>query len=529
MENITFKELGLDEKVLKSIDILGFTVPSKIQVEIIPEILMGNDVIGQAQTGTGKTLAFAASILSTIDVKSKGVKAIILVPTRELALQVSEEFKTLNKSSDFDILAVFGGSSLDTQIRSLKRGTDIVVGTPGRVMDLINRRVLGLNDLKYFVLDEADEMLNMGFMEDIEFIFNKTNENKQVLLFSATMPNAIKKLAEKYMKTDYQHIVIEELTKTSINVKQYYYVVNQKERTESLCRILDVRDPDKAIIFCQTKREVDELVAELAKRNYSAEAIHGDITQTMRIQRLERFKNGGYKYLIATDVAARGIHVDNITCVINYNLPQEVESYIHRIGRTGRASNEGYAITLVNHKEVRFLSDVERIAKCHIMQSELPNNDEIVNSKYTKIVNSVNEAIESKEYEPYIKYVRDMNKEDLVKFSAAALKVIFSKEMGSNLSKDISVKERERTHVGDKNSTRVFLTIGKMDNLKKGSLLDFLKDETGIDKDMFTNIEILTKFTFMNVHNDYVEEMIKKVYNKRLYGRLIRVERAKGK
>jgi ATP-dependent RNA helicase DeaD len=528
MENLEFKDLGIKENVLKAIDSLGYTIPSKIQLEIIPEILLGNDVIGQAQTGTGKTLAFAASILSIIDTKAKGVKAIILTPTRELALQVSEEFKTLDNSRSFQILSVYGGSSIENQIKDLRRGVDVVVGTPGRVMDLIDRKVLKLEDLKFFVLDEADEMLNMGFLEDIEYIFKKTNADKQVLLFSATMPSPIKKLAEKYMKKDYQHIIIEEVSKTAINVKQYYYVVNQKERTESLCRILDVRDPERALIFCQTKREVDELLAELSKRNYSADAIHGDILQSMRIQRLERFKNGEFKYLIATDVAARGIHVDNITCVINYNLPQEVESYIHRIGRTGRAKNEGYAITLVNHKEVRFLSDVERVAKCHIMQSELPNNDQIVNTKYTKIVNQVNEAINNKEYEPYIQYVRDMNKEDLVKFSAAALKVIFSKEMGSNLNKDITVKQEYRK-TDDKNSTRVFLTIGKMDNLKKGSLLDFLKDETGINTDMFTNIEILTKFTFMNVDNSVVDDFIKKVYNKKLYDRVIRVEKARGR
>jgi ATP-dependent RNA helicase DeaD len=527
MNNETFKDLGLSDKVLLSIERLGFITPTKIQAEIIPHILGGSDVIGQAQTGTGKTLAFAASILSKIDNKSKGIKAIVLTPTRELALQVSEEFKTLDNSKYFEILPVFGGSSIETQIRGLKKGTDVVVGTPGRVMDLIDRKVLKLEDLMFFVLDEADEMLNMGFMEDIEYIFKKTNENKQVLLFSATMPKTIQRLAEKYMKLDYQHIIIEEITKTAINVKQYYYVVNQRERTESLCRILDVRDPDRAIVFCQTKREVDELLAELSKRNYSAEAIHGDIPQSMRIQRLERFKNGEYKYLIATDVAARGIHVDNITCVINYNLPQEVESYIHRIGRTGRAQNEGYAITLVNHREVKFLADVERIAKCHIMQSELPNNEQIVNTKYTKIVNQVNEAIINKEFEPYIQYVRDMNKEDLLKFSAAALKVIFSKEMGSNLSKDITVKNEYRQT--DKNTTRVFLTIGKMDNLKKGSLLDFIKDETGIDKDNFTNIEILTKFTFMNVTNEVLDDFIKKIYNKKLYNRVIRVEKARGK
>ncbi len=525
MENIKFKDLGLDEKVLKSIAKLGYETPSPIQVEIIPEILNGKDVIGQAQTGTGKTLAFAASILSKINPKEKGIKSIILTPTRELAIQVCEEFNTLNNSSSFDIIPVYGGSSIENQIRSLRKGVDIVVGTPGRVMDLMNRHVLKIDNISFFVLDEADEMLNMGFLEDIEFIFEKTKAEKQVLLFSATMPRQIKTLAEKYMKKDYVHITIKSETKTAKNVKQYYYVINEKQRDESLCRILDARDPDSAIIFCQTKREVDQLTAEMAKRNYSVEAIHGDITQTMRIKRLERFKNKEYKFLIATDVAARGLHVDNITCVINYNLPQEIESYIHRIGRTGRAQNEGYAITLVNNRELRMLADIERVTNSKIIQSELPNNDDIINSKHQKIIERVNDAINNKEYEPYIKYVRDLNKDDLIKFSAALLKNVFEKEIGSDFTKEIKVEQGHKKF--NKNSTRVFLTIGKMDNIKAGSLIDFIKKETQINKDHFSNIEVLTKFTFLNVANEHADEFLTKIQNKKFNDRIIRAEKAK--
>lgn len=528
MDKIKFTDLGLSQKVLKSIEKLGFDTPSPIQEKIIPEIFDHKDVIGQAQTGTGKTLAFAASILSVIDNKEKGVKAIILTPTRELAIQVCDEFITLDKSKDFEIIPVYGGSSIDKQISSLKRGTDIVVGTPGRVMDLINRRVLKLEHLSFFVLDEADEMLNMGFLEDIEFIFNKTNAEKQVLLFSATMPSSIKKLAEKYMKKDYKHVHIKSETKTANNIKQYYYLVNERQRAESLCRILDHKDPDSAIIFCQTKREVDQLTAEMAKRNYSVEAIHGDITQTMRIKRLERFKNKDYKYLIATDVAARGIHVDDITCVINYNLPQEYEAYVHRTGRTGRADKEGYAISLVNKREVRQISEIEKFTNNTITYSELPANDEIINKKYEKVIAIAKETVENKEYESYVQYVRDMNKDELIKFSASLLKNLFDKELGSDFSKDIKVEEKGHKNY-DKNATRVFLTIGKMDNLKAGTLIDFIKKETGIDKDHFNRIEVLTKFTFLNVSNDKVDEFIKKIYNKKLGGRVIRAEKARGK
>lgn len=529
MNENKFKNLGISDLVCNSIDKLGYSIPSPIQEKIIPIILSGKDVIGQAQTGTGKTLAFASSVLSMIDTKTNMVKTIVLVPTRELAIQVSEEFNSLNKDSNFDVAAIYGGSSIDTQIRALKRGVDIVVGTPGRVMDLMRRRVLNINALEFFILDEADEMLNMGFLEDIEEIFKSTNDKKQVLLFSATMPSAIKKLATKYMKKDYEHIVIESQTKTSDNVKQIYYLVNEREKLEALARILDAKDPKSAIIFCQRKSDVDTLQTELSKRNYSVESMHGDIAQNTRIQTLDRFKQGAFQFLLATDVAARGIHVDNITCVVNYGIPQDIESYIHRIGRTGRAGREGLAITLVNRKELRFLSDVERIAKCKINQSELPMGSEIMEAKTNRILETVKEVIASKENEEYIKYVRDMNKEDLIKFSSGLLKVIFNKEIGSDLKRELGAVEQRRERKASKNATRVFLTIGSIDKVKKGSLLDFIKLETNMDKAKFNNIEVLNKFTFVDVDNDIVDNFIKKIANTKFGDRIVRAEKAKKK
>lgn len=526
MKNENFKDLGLSTKVLKSIETLGFVEPSKIQKEIIPLIIDGYDVIGKAQTGTGKTLAYAASILSKMDVKTSIVKVLVLVPTRELALQVSEEFETLNKSKYFDVLAVYGGSSIELQLRALKRGVDIVVGTPGRVMDLINRKALKLENLETFVLDEADEMLNMGFLEDIEYIFKKTNENKQVLLLSATMPKPIIELASRYMKEDYQNISIEEVSKTSTNVKQYYYLVSEKMRAEAMCRVLDAKDPSSAIIFCQTKRDCDRLLTELSSRNYSAEAMHGDIAQNMRIEVLNRFKAGSFTYLIATDVAARGIHVDNIDLVINYNLPQDIESYIHRIGRTGRAGTNGEALNFVTPREVRFLEDVERHAKCKIVKCELPSMEEVYQVKYQKLIKEA-ESLENNE--DCMVYVRDMNKEQLMRFAASLLKVTVAKEIGADFDKQIKIREDRRNMVS-KNATRVFLTIGKMDGLKKGSLLDFLKEQTGIRKENFQNIEVLEKFTFVDVDNKVLESFMKKIKNKKFKGRTVRAEKSnKGK
>ena len=530
MEITSFKSLGLSNNVLKSIEALGYNEPSKIQKEVIPLILNHYDVGGQAQTGTGQTLAYAASILSKMDVSGSNIKAIILTPTRELAMQVSKEFETLNKSNDFEILAVFGGSSLDNQIRALKKGVDIVVGTPGRIMDLIDRKILKIADLEYFILDEADEMLNMGFLEDIEYIFKKTNEEKQVLLFSATMPKGILRLAEKYMKVDYQHVAIEEVSKTSVNVEQSYYLVNEKIRVEALCRIIDAKDPKLTIVFCKTKKDVDSLLTELAKRNYSAEAMHGDIAQSMRIQTLERFKNGSFGILIATDVAARGIHVDNIDLVVNYHVPNDSESYVHRIGRTGRAKSKGEAISFVTSREMRFISDVSRFAKCEIKEAQLPTKEQIITAKYSKIIARANEVTDAKIASTYLK---DLSQEELFKIAASLLQMSVSAEIGSNFDKDLSVlatvEKRRDFSVSNGSTTRVFLTIGKMDNLKRGTLLDFLKGETGIRKEAFKNIEILTKFTFMDIDNDAVEQAMKKIHNKKLNNRVIRIEKAKRK
>ncbi|MEG1495669.1 MAG: DEAD/DEAH box helicase [Bacilli bacterium] len=525
--NTSFTNLGLDSRVLNAIEALGYKSPSKIQEEIIPFIMDHNDVIGQAQTGTGKTLAYAASILSMIDVNTPGIKAIILTPTRELALQVSEEFSGLNKTK-LKVLSVYGGSSIDTQLRALKHGVDIVVGTPGRVMDLIRKNALHLEDLDFFILDEADEMLNMGFQEDIEFIFEQTKEDKQVLLFSATMPKAIEKLAKKYMKKDYQHITIEETSKTSILVEQSYYLVNERVKIEALCRILDQKDPNLAIIFCKTKRDVDFLLNELVSRNYSVEAMHGDIAQNMRIQTLNRFKNKAFNYLIATDVAARGIHVDNIDLVINYTLPSELESYIHRIGRTGRASNKGEAISFATSREVRFIKEVEKYANCEINLKELPTLKDVFETKCQKILGKTSD-VTKEEMEQFIPYVRDMPKDELIRFSASLLKLLLDKEIGSDFKKDITVSARNVHHsdTDDKNTTRVFLTLGKMDNITKKDLVEFLQEYSKVGRQHFQGIEMLPKFTFLNIDNDVVNEVIKKVDRKKLNNRVIHIDKAK--
>jgi len=521
--NKNFKILGLSDDVVKSIDDLNYEKPSEIQEKMIPLIMEGYDLIGQAETGTGKTLAYAASILSKMDIKTNYIKAIILTPTRELALQVCEEFGGLNKSSNFDIIAVYGGSSIEGQIRDLRKGVDIIVGTPGRIMDLMRRKLLNINNLEFFVLDEADEMLNMGFLEDIETIFKETNKNKQVLMLSATMPTAIKNLTKKYMKADSKHIIVKSDSRTSKNVSQFYYLTNERNRVEVLCRVLDIKNTKRTIVFCQTKKECDELLMDLSVRGYNAEAMHGDIIQSMRIKTLERFKQGAFNFLIATDVAARGIHVDDIELVINYKLPQEFETYIHRIGRTGRADHTGEAISLVNAKEVRTLKMIEKFVNSEIIEQNMPTQEEIIKIKYELLIEETKKYNEN--MENALNYVRDLNKGDLMNLAASLLKMTVEKQIGSNFNKDITIKEESRNV--KTGHTRVFITIGSKDNLKKGSLLDFIKEETNMDKDYFKNIDVLSTFTFIDVDDAAVDEFSKKIKGKKFNNRIIRIEKAK--
>lgn len=520
--NNKFESLGLNKNIVNSINLLNFKNPSEIQEKMIPLIMENKDLIGQAETGSGKTLAYAASILSKIDMKDDKTKALILTPTRELAIQACEEFEKLNTDKNFNLLAVYGGSSIENQIKVLKKGVDVVVGTPGRVMDLIRRKRLNITELEMFVLDEADEMLNMGFYEDIESIFKGTNTDKQVLMLSATMPKQIKNLAKNYMKDDFEHIIIKSDTKVNKNIKQFYYLTNEKSRIEVLCRILDIKNTKRTIIFCQTKKECDELLTDLSIRGYTAEAMHGDISQDMRIKTLERFKQGAFNFLIATDVAARGIHVDNIELVINYKLPREFETYIHRIGRTARAGNTGEAISLVNNKALKTLKEIEKFINSDITEQQLPSKEEIVKIKYELLIS---EASKQDNLDEAIEYVRDLNKGDLMTLAASLLKITVEKQIGSNLNKEIDISEKKKSV--KKGYTRIFITIGKKDNLKKGSLLDFLKKESNLNKDNFQNIQILSTFTFIDINTKVLDEFKRKIKNKKFNNRTIRIEKAK--
>ena len=522
MEN-KFENLGLSQNVLKSINKLGFTTPSDIQLKLIPEIIEGYDCLGQAQTGTGKTLAFASAILSKLSKEKNGIKCIILSPTRELALQITKEINMLDIEKKFKTFTVYGGDSITRQIKNLKDTKDIIVGTPGRVKDLINRRKLNLTKIDFFVLDEADEMLNMGFSKDIEEIFRSTSRDKQVLMLSATMSREIKALTSKYMKDNHKHVIIESASKTNDNISQGYYLVNDKQRFDVLLKVLTHKDPNKCIIFTKTRREADHINTMLREAKIESMALHGDISQSIRIKTLDNFKKNNFKYLIATDVAARGIHVNDVDLIINYNLPQDNEGYIHRIGRTGRASNKGEAITLITNKELRILKGIEKHVKSTISELKLPKNEEIKKMKYKKIVDEANQTVNNNEFSEAMEYVRDLNKSDLLNFAAALLKNSVDKEMKYDTKKDLRVEPKVNKNTKD-GDTRVFINVGKKDGLKMGSLLDLIKEKTNIRKENFNNIEVLETFSFADVNNKVLEDFMDKFNKVSVRGRKVRIE-----
>ncbi|MDV3428853.1 MAG: DEAD/DEAH box helicase [Bacillota bacterium] len=517
MENIKFSDLGLSSDILKGIDDMGFEEPSKIQSEVIPVLLQGFDAIGQAQTGTGKTLAFGAPILSKITKENNKIKSIIITPTRELAIQVNDEIARIGKYANLKLLPVYGGQPIDRQMKALRNGVDVVVGTPGRVLDLIRRKKLDITEIEFLVLDEADEMLNMGFIDDIEEIIKNSNDTRQTMLFSATMPDEIRKLAKHYMKKDMKTIAIVKNTMTVSTVSQFYFEVKQKDRFESLCRILDVDEPTTAIIFCKTKRGVDELVSGMQTRGYSVEGMHGDLNQNQRLNTLKKFKDGNIDFLVATDVAARGIDVEDVSHVINYDLPQDIESYVHRIGRTGRANKEGIAYSLVTVREYMNIKQIEKVTKSKIKRKEIPTVEDIFHAKYRSMLGRIKEGIEKDDYKRFIPLAAELDDEfNLVDVAAELMKMLYDKE--------ISYDYTENSISSESKQVRLFLTAGRMDKLNPKILLEFLVDTAGISKEEVGNIDILEKFTFIDVSESAAEAIINKSSGKKFGSRKLKVE-----
>ncbi|KHD14979.1 DEAD/DEAH box helicase [Clostridium butyricum] len=517
MSDNQFATLGLKESIVRAISDLGFTKPSQIQEQSIPVTLSGADLIGQAQTGTGKTAAYSLPILTKMST-NKGIKALILAPTRELAVQVKDEINRLSKYESSDVLAVYGGDSIDRQIRALRKGVDVVVGTPGRMLDLIKRKCLHLDSVEFLVLDEADEMLNMGFIDDIESILSHTPEERQTLLFSATMPDPIAKLAKRYMKPDAKLVSVKKSSLTVSKIEQSYFMINNKHRLEALCRLLDLDNPSSAIIFCRTKRGVDELVQELQSKGYMVEGMHGDMTQAHRLTTLSKFKEGTLNLLIATDVAARGIDVDGVTHVFNYDLPQDVESYVHRIGRTGRANREGTAYSLVTPKDFSMLKQIQKVTKSAITQKPVPTAEQIKNKKFNDIIKEVTETITSGDLTKFMPNAIELvENNDPLSVVAALMKIKYDNESVFDYSSD-------QLEAPKKEDIRLFFSVGKRDGLTPKVLINYIKDRTRVNASTIGQIDLMENFSFVSVDETVSKKILDKCPGGKINKKKVNVE-----
>lgn len=505
----TFNDLGLSAEALAAINKKGFEEPTTIQAITIPVMLRDNtNIIAQAQTGTGKTAAFGLPLIEMVNIKSRAVQALILVPTRELAIQVSEEISSLKGDKNIRVIPIYGGQSIDQQLRRLKKGVHIVVGTPGRVIDHLNRKTLKLGGIEHLILDEADEMLNMGFIEDMEEIMKHTNPAKRTLLFSATIPGRIKDLAHKYMD-GYELLTAKKEQLTTNLTEQIYFEVKVSDKFEVLCRIIDIEDNFYGLIFCRTKSDADSVATHLVDRGYDAEAIHGDISQAQRERTLGNFRKQRVNILVATDVAARGIDVINLTHVINYSLPQGPDSYVHRIGRTGRAGNEGTAITFITPSEYKQLMFIQRIAKTDIKKSKIPKVKDIIKAKKKKIYDDLTaileEEIDSKYYNWAKKLLGDNNPTEIL---AAILNYCFEEELNPDAYGKIAEVGAKGKQLDQQGKARLFVALGKKDKIDARKLVELIISRVSVKPKHIRDIQVMDTFSFITVPFEKAEKIV---------------------
>jgi len=565
-----FNGLGLSDEMLQAIKMKGFEEPTEIQSKIIPLILQSeNDLIGQAQTGTGKTAAFALPIIDKLELKASHLQVLVLVPTRELAIQVAEEFNSLRGHKNIHVTPIYGGQSYDTQLRRLKKGVDVIVGTPGRVMDLLKRKIFSLGKLSFVVLDEADEMLNMGFIEDIEEILSGANPERRTFLFSATMPERISNLAKKYMKN--REIVKAKHAGQTISLTdQVYFEVRESEKLEALCRIIDTTNEFYGIVFCRTKNDVDYITSKLHDRDYDSEGLHGDISQAQREKILNKFKKKKTNVLVATDVAARGLDIDDLTHVINFALPQDPEAYLHRIGRTGRAGKEGTAITFVSPEEYRKLMFIKNITKTDIRKGRIPRVQEVINFKKEKIAIEIKNLITKGVSSNYVTLAKDLLEGNSAEeITSALIQYAFQNSLeegsyanvqdffeskrqpGKFESKGSGSRGRqetrggrgreerprdgrrrddsrggERRERGGKGQERLFIAAGKKDGLSPKKLVDMLMQKTNIESRRIDAVQVMDSYSFFSVSPRDAEVVLEKLNSKKKGDRSV-VERAK--
>jgi len=529
----TFQDLGLNEELLKGITDLGFETPSEVQEKAIPILLNEEtDLVALAQTGTGKTAAFGFPMLQKIDVNSRTTQGLILSPTRELCLQIANEMKAYGKyCKGLNVVAIYGGSSITDQAREVKRGAQIIVATPGRMKDMINRRLVDITKIQYSVLDEADEMLNMGFKEDITDILSGTPEDKNTWLFSATMPKEVARIAKKFMNEP-QEITVGSKNESTDNVSHEYYMVNARDRYQALKRLADANPDIFSVIFCRTKRDTQKVAENLIEDGYSAGALHGDLSQNQRDIVMKQFRSRQIQMLVATDVAARGIDVDDITHVINYQLSDEIETYTHRSGRTGRAGKTGVSMVIVSKSEVRRLRSIERIINKKFELKEIPNGMEICEVQLMSLANKIHNTEINHEIDKYLEDINGLfeetTKEELIKkfFSVEFTRFFnyYQKSKNLNVSGPAAGSDREggRSHGG--NDSRYFINVGEKDGFDWMKLKDFLKEILELGRDDVFKVDVKESFSFFNTEKEHQEKILEFFTDYKHEGRFVNVE-----
>lgn len=538
----TFHEMGLLPEILKSLNEIGFENPTPIQEKSIPQVLENeSDLIALAQTGTGKTAAFSLPILNKLDIKDNSVQSLILCPTRELCLQISKDIETFSKNiKGISTVSVYGGTKIETQIKALKKGAHIVVATPGRALDLINRKKLKLNSINFLVLDEADEMLTMGFKDDLDEILSTTPREKQTLLFSATMPAAISKMGKNYMN-DPVEISVGNRNAGSADVVHHYYSVNNRNRYEALKRLADVNPDIYGIVFCRTRANTQDIATKLMADGYNADAIHGDLSQAQRDEVMGRFRKKNLQILVATDVAARGLDVNNLTHVINYQLPDEPEVYIHRSGRTGRAGNKGVSISIISPGESRRIKELERLSQKEFELKQVPSGKEICERQLFSLIDKVEKTeVNEDQIAPFLsdvyKKLDGMDKEEIIKkFVSTEFNSFLSYYKNSrDLDEAPGSKSRKNGSKGSRGSNgnskyqRYHINIGKKDKLNAARLIGLINDQIG-DRDAdIGKIEVLSSFSFFELEQGF-ENITKSFKGTEFEGRSVSVEEAASK
>ncbi|MFD1163508.1 DEAD/DEAH box helicase [Hwangdonia seohaensis] len=533
----TFQDLGLNDDLLQAITDLGFTKPSEVQEKAIPILLESEtDLVALAQTGTGKTAAFGFPMLEKIDIDSRTTQGLILSPTRELCLQITNEMKQYGKyCKGLNVVAIYGGSSITDQAREVKRGAQIIVATPGRMKDMIKRRLVDISKIQYAVLDEADEMLNMGFYEDITDILSHTPVDKSTWLFSATMPKEVATIAKKFMDSP-QEITVGNKNESTNQVSHEYYLVNARDRYQALKRLSDANPDIFSVVFCRTKRDTQKVAENLIEDGYSAGALHGDLSQNQRDLVMKSFRNKQIQTLVATDVAARGIDVDDITHVINYQLPDEPEIYTHRSGRTGRAGKTGVSMVIVSKSEVRKIKGIERIIKKQFEKKEIPDGAEICEVQLMSLANKIHNTEINHEIDKHLSSINelfvDTDKDELIKkfFTVEFTRFYnyYNKSKNLNIAEGSfdrdSGREGGRDFGGSKNSTRYFINVGGKDGYDWMKLKDFLKEVLELGRDDVFKVEVKDSFSFFNTENEQKEKVLAFFTDYKHDGRFVNVE-----